>query len=280
MTVEFNFHKVILGGSLESLLYSFVTETPLVISTPIVPFELESTPYDHDFKFLGYDHNREIYKSEMWDRLSFILSMAGLVVMPNTIRNVRQEKKKLIFATTGNSRTIISYDKLISFDKPTSEFVHTYDWFDIRSGSKIIHDDLIDTTDDLVKRVYFYKSRRRGQNGDRKDLVSYSILKTPEIHDYENSHSYVRLKTLSMMKEAGLRGTPNGYNKRGTPLYYAIKIEHTHREIIKDYKPKYTLAQIIKKRKREGDVWNLAKKLFRHKQISILRESFRLPDKV
>ena len=279
MAVEFSFDKLIFGGSLESLLYAFVSETPIVISNPIIPFELEAMDYDGDFKFLGYENVREIYKSEMWDRLSFILSMAGLVMMPNTIKNVRKDGKRLIFATEGNSRTIINYKSLISFDKENEEFYHVYDWFDIKSGSKILLEKISDS-EDFVQDIYFYRSRRNGQTADRRDLVSYSKIKPLEIYDYEKSESFCRLKTIEMMKNKGLRGKPNGYNKHGTSMYYAIKLEHTHREIIKDYKSKYTFKKILSKRKNKGDVWNLARKLFRHRQISILRESSRLQVKV
>ncbi len=279
MAVEFNFDKLIFGGSLESLLYAFVTETPIVISNPIIPFELETMDYDGDFKFLGYENVREIYKSEMWDRLSFILSMAGLVMMPNTIKNVRTEGKRLIFATEGNTRTTINYKTLISFDKENKEFYHVYDWFDIKSGSKISLEKISDS-EDFVKEIYFYRSRRIGQTANRKDLVCYSKINKESLHEYDRSESFCRLKTIDMMKNAGLRGRPNGYNARGTPLYYAIKIDHTHREIIKDYKPKHSFKAILSRRKNEGDVWNLARKLFRHRQISILRESSRLQVKV
>lgn len=279
MAVNLFFDKLILGGSLESLLYSFVTETPIVICTPIIPFELETMDYDQEFKFLGYENKREIYKSEMWDRLSFILSMAGLVMMPNTIKNVRKENKKLVFTTEGNSRTNVGYNTLMSYDKINENVLHVYDWFDIKSGSKVPIDFLEDDSD-FVKTVYFYKSKRSGSKQSMKDLVSYSKINKQEIYDYEKSESYSRLKTIQMMKDAGLRGKANGYNKRGTALYYAIRLEHTHREIIKQYRPLHSFDQILSRRKKEGDVWNLAKKLLHHRQISILRESSRLQVKV
>ncbi len=279
MAVDLFFDRLVLGGSLESLLYSFVTETPIVISTPIVPFELETMDYDEEFKFLGYENKREIYKSEMWDRLSFILSMAGLVMMPNTIKNVRKEDNKLVFTTQGNSRTTVTYNNLMSYDKIDENIMHVYDWFDIKSGSKIALNS-IDDNGEFVKRIYFYNSKRVGAKNHSKDLVTYSKINKEEIYDYEKSESFCRLKTIQMMKDAGLRGKPNGYNKRGTALYYAIKLEHTHREVIKHYKPLHTFEQTLSRRRKQGDVWNLAKKLFHHRQISILRESSRLQVKV
>lgn len=272
MTIEFDLDRLVLGGSLESLLYAFVHEIPIVIANPIVPFKLDTLDYDDDFRFLGYEHAQEIYKSEMWDRLSFILSMAGLVMMPNTIKNVRQEDEKLVLATQGNSRAILNYNDLISFDEENPEFLHVYDWFDIRSGSKISRTKISDL-ESFVKEIYFYQSSRKGMRQGLKDLVTYSKIKKLEIDDYDKSVSFCRLKAISMMKELGMRGNPNGFNKRGTALYYAIKLEHTHREIIKEYKPKYNFKKILSKRKDKGDTWNLARKLFHHRQISTLRGS-------
>ena len=269
--------KVITGGSLESLLYSYMTETPIILTQPYVPFELEKADFCDIYKFLGYDTNTELTKIQIWDRLAFVLSMAGLVMMPNNVRNVRQESNKIIFSLKDNTRFIVAYERKISFDQHNDEDVTVYDWFDINSGSKIEMDGISDTGDTLVNRIVFYDSTRRGQGGKgRKDLVSISQMKSKDILEYYNSEGNVRLKTIRMMKDHGLRGTPNGYNKLGRQLFYAIKLDHSHREIVKSYTPKYTVQEIFAKFKQEKETWNLTKKLFRHKQISILRESSRL----
>ena len=39
--MDLYFPKLITGGSLESLMYAYMTETPIVITQPYVPFELE-----------------------------------------------------------------------------------------------------------------------------------------------------------------------------------------------------------------------------------------------
>jgi hypothetical protein len=53
MKQEFFYNNIIIGGSLEALLYSFVSETPIIIKEPIIPFELEKVTNLVDFKFLG-----------------------------------------------------------------------------------------------------------------------------------------------------------------------------------------------------------------------------------
>lgn len=270
--------KIITGGSLESLFYAYIHETPIVLTQPYVPFELDMVEDNSFFELLGYTAEMPLTKVQIWDRLVFILSMAGLVMMPNNVRNVREEANKIIFSLNDNSRFIIAYERKVSFDKHLDGEVDVYDWFDIRSGAKTELQEINDSEDDLVHKIIFYDSRRRGTGGrGLKDVVAVSRMQKTELHEYENSESYVRLKTLNMMKEKGMRGKPNGYNKKGKQQFYALKIEHIQREIIKRYKPKFTMQETLNQIREEKELWKLTKKLLHQKQISILRESSRLP---
>jgi hypothetical protein len=203
--------------------------------------------------------------------------MAGLVMMPNNIRNIRHRENKIMFALQDNSRFEIEYKEMISFDKHTNRALMVYDWFDIKSGSLVKLDKIEDAKSKIAKEIIFYDSTRMGNGGKgHKDLVVVSKIPEKRLLEFESSESYVRLKTLKMMKEAGLRGQANGYNSRGTALFYAIKIDHTHRELIRTYIPKYTMEEIYQLAKQEKEIWNLTKKLLHQKQISTLRGSSRL----
>jgi len=271
------FRKIVTGGSLESLFHAYIHEIPIVLTQPYIPFELEKIENHEMFELLGYNTHNSLIKVQIWDRLAFVLSMAGLVLMPNNVRNVRHDSNRIVFALNDNSRLTIAYERKISFDEHIDGDVDVYDWFNIKSGGKTEIEELNDE-EDLVHKVLFYDSKRVGNGGKgRKDLVSFSRMQMKDIQNYENSESYVRLKTLQMMKDAGMRGRPNGYSKLGTQLHYALKVEHTHREILKKYKPKYTMLQSFKQIKEEKEIWKLTKKLLHQKQISILRESSRLP---
>ena len=272
------FPKIITGGSLESLFYAYINETPIVLTQPYVPFELDMVEDNSFFELLGYTAEMPLTKVQVWDRLVFVLSMAGLVMMPNNVRNVREDGNKIIFSLKDNTRMIVAYERKISFDKHFDNEFDVYDWFDIRSGAKIELEEINDPEDDLVHKIIFYDSQRKGTGGKGfKDLVSVSRMQKTELHQYENSESYVRLKTLQMMREHGMRGRPNGYNSRGKQQFYALKIEHMHREIVKRYEPKFTMQETLNQIREEKEIWKLTKKLLHQKQISILRESSRLP---
>jgi hypothetical protein len=280
MKQEFFYNNIIIGGSLEALLYSFVSETPIIIKEPIIPFELEKVTNLVDFKFLGYEGVRDIYKSELWDRLTFLLSMGGLVLVPNIVKNIRSERKAFTITTIDNSRIKIRYNERIDFDKISNSSLNVYDWFHVHSGTVHPHIFIEDRKSRFVNKLFFHSPRRIGLNRSRKDVVAFSKIRTADIESYESSESYARLKVLKMMKDNGIRGTANGYNKRGLQLHYAVKIEHSHRDIIKNYTPLHSTLEILEQRKREGKLWNSTKKLFRHRQISTLRNSIKLPDKI
>tara|TARA_R100000152_G_C6769225_1_gene194976 strand:+ start:531 stop:1373 length:843 start_codon:yes stop_codon:yes gene_type:complete len=277
MITEYHFEKLNVGGSLECLLHSFINNEQVLIIDPLYPFQLKTLKYVSGLKFIGYESNREIYKSEMWDRLSFLLSMSGQVIFPNIIKTYREDINRFILITEFNKRIIITCDEVTLFEKLEDDFVSVYDWFNVRSGNNHNYDTLTDSRNDFVHTLYFYKANRIGSNGVMRDVCAESRLSKEELLDAYHTEGIAKFKTLKMMAKAGIRGQSNGYSKIGTQLHYALKIEHTHREVIEDYTPNRTLDEILQDRRQEGKAWDLAKRLFRHNQISILQGSYRLP---
>jgi hypothetical protein len=65
-----------------------------------------------------------------------------------------------------------------------------------------------------------------------------------------------------MMKEAGIRGQSNGYDKRGTQLHYAVKIEHMYREVYYKYNNGYSIEELLEKQiDTKSDLWKLTQNL-------------------
>ena len=277
MIDEYHFDKLNIGGSLECLLHSFLNDEQALIIDPLYPFGLETVEYRDDLKFLGYNKKDKIYKSEIWDRLSFIMSMVGKIIVPNIITNHRLEDNKAVLITDFNKRITINFKELCLFDSVDDRTIDVYDWFNVRSGNNHTHSVLKDKKHMFVHTLHFYEATRIGNNRTMKDACAASTLKSKDLLSVHYTEGIARLKVLKMMKEAGIRGQSNGTSKSGIRLHYALKIEHTHREVKERYAPFKSIDEILKNRNRGGEAWNLAKKLFRHKQISTLRESFRLP---
>jgi len=277
MINEYHFDKLIVGGSLESMLYSYFNNEKILLLDALYPFTLATIKYNKALRFLGYQSDETIYTSEIWDRLTFLMSMTGQLVFPNTMKTFREEKKRLVVITQHNKRIYFSFDELVEFDKINEKMVSMYDWFNVRSGNNHKHKTIVDNDNEFISCLHFYRSNRIGRNDNLRDAVGESYMKTKEARMVDHSEGIARLKATSMMRGVGIRGQSNGSDKNGTRLHYAIKLEHTHREFKYDYKTLHSMEDILLSEPERGDTWDLTKRLFRHKQITTLQESFRLP---
>ena len=277
MINEYHFDKLIIGGSLESLLYSFINDTKILILEPLYPIEVFSLQYRPSLRLLGYNKDETIMLSELWDRVTFVLSMIGSIVSPNIITSHRESDSKIVTVTQRNKRITYSADELVYFDKVDKNNVTMLDWFNVRSGNNHSHTIIEDQENTFINKIYFYRSARLGGNSNMRDILALSKLTTEESHMVDHSEGIARLKVLQMMKEKGIRGQSNGYDKDGRRLHYALNIEHTYRENRQKYTPLYSLEELLEQEPNKEEQWNITKKLFRHKQITTLQESFRLP---
>ena len=91
---DFHFDELVLGGSLTALLYAYKKNLPILIDVAHIPFILEEVPSHWDLSFLGFSKGGLHKKSQVWDRLSFLLAMAGLVIFPNNIPNLNHSLLK------------------------------------------------------------------------------------------------------------------------------------------------------------------------------------------
>ena len=265
------FKNLNIGGSLTALMHAYVTETPIIIDIPHMPFELEKCPAHWDLSFLGFSRRTEINKINVWERLTFLLSMAGLVVFPNNIKSARCEENNMILVLTGNKRFKVTYQKLFSFDRDTKDYVLAYDWFDVKTGSVHAHQNIYDT-DNFCHEVIFYPSNRNGTKKGMMDACAVSKIPCHLVDDIDYSPIYARLKVISMMRSLGIKGKVNGYNKRGQAEHLPIKIEHTHRDISKVISNELSLEDLILLRPNKyGNLWKLTKQFISQKHFSTLQ---------
>ena len=270
---ELSFDKLNVGGSLTALMHAFVTETPIIIDIPHLPFELDKCPPHWDLRFLGFCNKLDVTKLQVWERLSFLLSMAGLVVFPSNIRDARDEADGLVLILNGNKRFKVKYKKLYTFDRDKEDAMLVYDWFDVKVGSTHHHDCLYDVEDDFCSKVIFYPSKRNGTKSGVLDACAVSKIPIHLLDDIDYSPIYSRLKVLKMMSEAGIKGKINGYNKRGETLHLSLKIEHSHRETSALTSNDVGMEELISKRpSKNGDLWKLTQRFNSLKTLSILQE--------
>ena len=261
---ELHFNKVVIGGSLSALLYAYKHNLPIIIDQAHIPFGLEECPKHWDLNFIGFSSKLIHKKSQVWDRLVFLLSMAGLVIFPNNVQSFRQEKGKMNIILNNNRRFQVTFENAIEFDRDKEEYLLVYDWFAVRSGAR--HDQEVIRTPNtsFAHTLLFHPSTRAKTRKDMKDVCAVSEVPESQINDIEWSENYVRMRVLQLMKENGIRGQSNGYNKKGHQLHYAIKIEHMYRETRYKYNNEPHVEELLGLNlDTKSDLWKLTTNLLR-----------------
>lgn len=256
-SVTLEHEEIVIGCSLESLIYCYFTATPFLYCKRIIPHEfdlLNKTEELSPFR-LAYEpqtihsisgsKQKRPPKAMIWDRLFFLLNMKGLSVMPNECASIRIEDNSLKAFTPNARMSKINFGKLVIFDdykvmglppalKNNNMVFKVFDWINIRNSTT--HPiDYIETKDDLVNEIIFYPSRRSAMEIVRlKDIITVSTIKEADIEDYEWSDVAVKFKTLFLMKEADIRGAKNGKDMldKTKTKHYALKIETVKRDVI------------------------------------------------
>ena len=254
----YEYDKIVVGSSLRALLYAYYNGLPVIFTkinqpTLIDYFEpqvnLESFNMQNETVSLvsaGDEEFRGAPKIDLWKRISFMLSLSGLMPLADKAESIRIDDGSLRIVL-GNARMAnFNFNKLIMFDEgnitnlqPKREKNPRFkvlDWVAVKSGMS--HEfDVINTEDDFVKKIVFYKSLRIMGDRNVKDLVSVSYIDKDNLQKHEYSDTYARLKTLGIMKDTGIRGTRNGRDSKNPEKYkyYAIKLENDRREIIPDF---------------------------------------------
>tara|TARA_Y100000310_G_scaffold260947_1_gene270092 strand:- start:928 stop:1494 length:567 start_codon:yes stop_codon:yes gene_type:complete len=188
--------------------------------------------------------------------------MSALKLNPIPINGWRIEENQLIYITENNKKIIKDFEKVIHFDKEAKEF-DVYDWFNVTSGRKHNVEHLYGDSK-FVSKLLFHTPRDPRSHKGGKNVVAVSYMNEKELEYNDYSPGIVRLKTLNMMKDAGMRGNRNGFldKKRGLYRHYAIKIEHYYREAKPKIDSLYSIDEIMSMEQTKGVAWRLLKNLF------------------
>lgn len=226
----YEYDKLVIGGSLASLLYGYLNGVPVLYTT-----QREPLFYEVDKK----GNN----KSQLWKELSFQLSLAGLLPFSGPLESIRIESPGILKAFPGGPTfSTFHYSDLVVFDdekiegwdgtlKKKSKY-KVLDWIIDKQSSP--HDFVhISSPGHFVKEVYFYPSERAdGNPKKKKDILSISYLKKEHLDKMDYSDVYARFKVLDVMKSSGILGRRNGFDpKTGKVRRLSIKIESVGREV-------------------------------------------------
>jgi len=249
---EYFYDKIVIGGGLNALLFSYYNNIPCIFVRPEAPFRFDMFHDKVDLSSLGADS--ACSKLELWQRLIFILSLSGLLPMSSKADSISIKENKMKVITENSRLGRFEFRNIIIFDdhkikglppirKQEIGKCRVVDWFDVRTGMEHDH-DILQTKDSFIKEVIFYPSERFGNQKTeriRKDLVAISYLDENQLNNFDYSDTMAKFKIIQMMKDAGIKGARNGRDLKNPNLYryYSPKIESVERQIYKNIKNLY-----------------------------------------
>jgi hypothetical protein len=251
---QIRYENIVIGNSLSAALFSYCNKYPLIINSFSPPTPFEFLPTDLPLDSLGLDaFNIELNgaqgkakfgmpKIELWNKLTFLLSMSGLQPCAFRGGNVRVHDDKIEVYSKSRMYSY-EYENAFVFDSENvsginveSKIKHykVFDWIDVKALSE--NDiDYIKTDDNFVNEIFFYPSERNGAKSTDKDIVCISTMTEDQLKCFDYSDTIVKMKTKHILKQHGLKGSRSG-PKPGSPLeqnHRPIKLETSRRDVRK-----------------------------------------------
>tara|TARA_B100001250_G_C19734820_1_gene760270 strand:- start:360 stop:1130 length:771 start_codon:yes stop_codon:yes gene_type:complete len=243
--------EIVIGHSLEAVLYAYTRDCDLIINSLRRPFE-----FDDVEEGLGRYQFETKNKLEIWSSLVLELALDGACPFGDSVESIRVEGNTLRVIPESGTAVEVEFEKCFIFDdenvtvpnriieKANSEY-RVIDWFNVRTGTTHEFDQLL-TGEDFVGDLYFYKSRRIDGAHNKKDLVTVSYLREDQLQDFQFSETMAKFKAQSIMKDHGIKGSRSGISKNGKVIYYSVRIEPDYRYIEPLGKNKYEDSENVK----------------------------------
>jgi len=233
--------KLIIGNSIEALLYAWRTQTKIVSPNLSYVFRHDKTFVNYDFSFINAKNPKQLYSN-----LIFVMSLNSLLLFQGNISSVREEGKEVTIITKGNRKVTIVTEEIVHFDKQASSY-NVYDFFDVREMSSHNEKQILDPTSNFVNQIDFYNSPRTTQS-THNDLVGSSRMTPEDLLDPNLGQGIVKIKIARMLKSAGIKGkfawqrNEKRYYKKPKIVFYKRVIVPTI-ETIMTFKDVYNLEQ-------------------------------------
>lgn len=187
---KLKFEKIIIGGDLQSLVYSFVEGIPILLYQPVIPFQYETTPGG-------------INKKLLWEKLSFTLSFCGLNPFADKVSSYRidEETGNIVVIGKVPFKSEIEVEEKIKISKqPEDKKYIVYDHFSVKKHESQVNKGCI--SDELIKDIFLYKQKKT-QYGIAKTILTEEQLKS-EMY----SETYIRFRIIDVLKSWGVKGKP------------------------------------------------------------------------
>ncbi len=244
---------MIVGRTLESLLYAWRTQQRIVLVDPVYIFRFDEQFKGYDFSFMNAKNPKEL-----WTNLCFVMGFTSLLLFPNNVQSVRKSDVGLDVFTKGSKVRKVFADDVQYFDQKEDDSYNVYDFFDTRA-TKPHNIWQIKGDDNFVKKINFYISPRVDK-GNTKDLVTSSQMTHQQLLDPDWGNGIVKLKVLRMLASEGITGHLSVRTETKT-YYKKPKIEFFKRVISERWKPSLSFDDIFKMEQQKGEAWKIVQKL-------------------
>jgi len=271
------YEEIVIGSNLTAVLYAFNNKLPLFFTRPASPFRFDYLSPHLDLSCVGVENTtRELLshqgkinvglpKKLLWERLLFVVSLAGRAPLSNLCEGIRHNGHSLICSNAYSKIAEVKFQKAYYFGDDNCFGLVTektlanpsyicYDWIAFNRGGK--HEiDLIETADNFVNQVWFYPTDRVDGNSLVKDACLVSTLTKEELLDFDYSQTMARFKMIAEMRDRGMRGLFNGYSPTGNPKYYNFRTSIIGRETRKKSpRPRPAITTIEMPKVKEEDL--------------------------
>jgi len=227
MPLELKYDKIVIGSSLEAVLYAFYNRIKLIYTRILQP--------DENATIEDYGHGTKKY--DIWNKYAFQLTLAGYVPFGDKVDHIRYVDENTIKITTREEGVYkVTFNKLYLFDDhnlqdipghcgTTSDEVRVLDWFHMHKGVKNKFDGYQQDTR-LMNNVVFYK-KPKSYNGLKKHICVISQIKRDELEKYKEH--YIKIKTETLLPSL-LSNKSNDGDEEIIKIP-EIEIEHIDREV-------------------------------------------------
>ena len=227
-----NCDNIVIGHTLSSLLFSYLNDYPIILNKELENNQFDFCPTHLPLELIGFENKSKnlrvsdgikqfgITKSEIENNLIFCLSLAGLTLNSTPFSNIKVGNNIVECFSKARKYSYI-FNKLHIFNaenitglkiKKENVFYEVYDSLYLRHSNKNSI-DYIQTGDDFVNEIFIYPSERNGTRAEDRDVVCRSILTREQLDSFDYSDTICRMKTTSVMKGGGFRGSLAGSNK-------------------------------------------------------------------
>lgn len=243
--------NIVIGSSLGALLFAHENQYPVFFTEAQRPFRFDYFEPDVDLSCLKIpgaakslttfegEKNIGTPKELLWERLLFLLSMAGAVPLSNLCVTMRYGNKTITCLNEYSKIAEIEFERAYYFGdrglfgikrqkKVADPTYICYDWIAFNRGGK--HEiDFIETADNFVQQLWFYPSDRIDGATSIKDVCVLSQLTQQQLLSFEYSETMARFKMLHEMESRGMKGPFNGRGPNGNAKHYKFRTAHISR---------------------------------------------------